>query len=229
MFRWIIDTLLSGWHRLGEQRRRTYLKRLVDRGLHIGRDVVVMNNVRFDVTYPWLIELHDGCRISAFTRILAHDATGFRDVGVTRIGRVRILEGSFIGESVIILPGVTIGPHALVAAGSVVTRDIGEGMVAGGNPARPYGRMSELLERTVESAKAGLILPVGAIDSAAQIAEIRAALDRGDAVFVRDSEGDMTFHHNLTLEEHDEASRAAYERHFKSSGPAAPGAPPREG
>ena len=43
--------------------------------------------------------------------------------------------GARIGVNVTILPGVTIGIRAMVGAGSVVTKDIGDGLVAVGNPA----------------------------------------------------------------------------------------------
>ena len=43
----------------------------------------------------------------------------------------------WIGRESVILPGVTIGHGAIVAACSVVTRDIPAYTVAGGNPARP--------------------------------------------------------------------------------------------
>ena len=36
----------------------------------------------------------------------------------------------------IVCPGVTIGAHTVVGAGSVVTRDLPEGVVAVGSPAR---------------------------------------------------------------------------------------------
>lgn len=49
---------------------------------------------------------------------------------------IRIGNGVWIGSHVTVLPGVTIGDHAIVAAGAVVTRDIPAGMVAGGVPAR---------------------------------------------------------------------------------------------
>lgn len=42
----------------------------------------------------------------------------------------------WIGTNSIILPGVTIGSHAIVAAGSVVTKDVSEYAIVGGNPAK---------------------------------------------------------------------------------------------
>ncbi len=42
----------------------------------------------------------------------------------------------WIGANVVVLPGVTIGKHSVVAAGSIVTKDIPSYSVAAGNPAR---------------------------------------------------------------------------------------------
>jgi acetyltransferase-like isoleucine patch superfamily enzyme len=49
---------------------------------------------------------------------------------------VTVGNGVWIGARAIILPGVTIGSRALVAAGAVVTRDVPEDTLVGGNPAR---------------------------------------------------------------------------------------------
>ncbi|WP_181705455.1 acyltransferase [Chthonobacter rhizosphaerae] len=51
---------------------------------------------------------------------------------VTRIGR-----GAWIGAGAVLIPGVSVGDHAFVAPGSVVTRDVPAGQRVGGNPARP--------------------------------------------------------------------------------------------
>jgi maltose O-acetyltransferase len=49
---------------------------------------------------------------------------------------VEIGEDVWVGGGAIILPGVRIGSRAVVGAGSVVTRDIPEGVFAAGNPCR---------------------------------------------------------------------------------------------
>lgn len=50
----------------------------------------------------------------------------------------KVTVGSFcwIGRSVMILPGVTIGDGSIIAGGSVVTRDVESYTVVGGNPAK---------------------------------------------------------------------------------------------
>lgn len=47
--------------------------------------------------------------------------------------------GASIGANSTIIPGVTIGPHALVGAGAVVTRDVPPWAIVTGNPARISG------------------------------------------------------------------------------------------
>jgi maltose O-acetyltransferase len=49
----------------------------------------------------------------------------------------------WLGGSVTICPGVTIGDDAIIGAGSVVTRDIPAGMVAVGNPCRVVRPIAE--------------------------------------------------------------------------------------
>lgn len=55
----------------------------------------------------------------------------YQGKGPTRIG-----DGAWIGMRAIIMPGITIGEGAIIAAGSVVTRDVPPYAVVGGNPAK---------------------------------------------------------------------------------------------
>lgn len=61
-----------------------------------------------------------------------------------RVGRIDIRDNVFIGHQAIVMPGVTIGPDAVVAAGSVVTRDVPPGCVVGGVPAKVIARTRDL-------------------------------------------------------------------------------------
>jgi len=45
-------------------------------------------------------------------------------------------DGAWIGARVILLPGVRVGKHAVVGAGSVVTHDVPDHAVVAGSPAR---------------------------------------------------------------------------------------------
>jgi len=49
---------------------------------------------------------------------------------------IHVEQGAWIGAGAIVLPGITIGAHAIVGAGSVVTKDVSPDMVVVGNPAR---------------------------------------------------------------------------------------------
>lgn len=44
--------------------------------------------------------------------------------------------GATIGPGAVVLPGITIGERAMVGAGAVVTKDVPDGMLVVGNPAR---------------------------------------------------------------------------------------------
>lgn len=63
------------------------------------------------------------------------------------VGKIVLRDNVFIGHGAIILPGNTIGPNAIVAAGAVVTRDVAPGDIVGGVPARPISRVDDLLRR----------------------------------------------------------------------------------
>jgi acetyltransferase-like isoleucine patch superfamily enzyme len=54
-----------------------------------------------------------------------------------RVAPVSIGDAVWIGRQAIVLPGVTIGGGAVVAAGAIVTRDVAPATLVAGNPARP--------------------------------------------------------------------------------------------
>lgn len=63
-----------------------------------------------------------------------------------RLGTVRIGSHVMIGANSTILPGVTIGDHAVVAAGTVVHKDVLPGQMVGGNPMRVIRDAAPMIE-----------------------------------------------------------------------------------
>ena len=66
-----------------------------------------------------------------------------RNAGLERALPITIGDNCWIGADVTILPGVTIGPHAVIGGGSVVTRDIPGHVTAAGNPCRVLRPITE--------------------------------------------------------------------------------------
>ncbi len=104
-----------------------------------------------NVSNPYLTSLGNNVRLSQCT-IFGHDGSVnmIRRVygkPVDKVGPVRLLDNVFIGHGAIILPGVTIGPNAIVGAGAVVSRDVPEDSVVAGNPARVVTTLSEYAEK----------------------------------------------------------------------------------
>jgi sugar O-acyltransferase (sialic acid O-acetyltransferase NeuD family) len=56
--------------------------------------------------------------------------------GVVLCGAVKVGEGTLVGASATVLPGRSIGAWAIIGSGAVVTRDVPDGAVVVGNPAR---------------------------------------------------------------------------------------------
>ena len=52
---------------------------------------------------------------------------------------IRIEDDVWLGAMVMVMPGVTIGKHAIAAANAVITRDVAPWSIVGGVPARVIG------------------------------------------------------------------------------------------
>jgi acetyltransferase-like isoleucine patch superfamily enzyme len=83
------------------------------------------------------IVLGDDCLIGDFVAIFDTDFHQLEPSRPTQVAAVRLGANVWVGRSVTILPGVTIGDHAVIAAGSVVTRNVAAKTLVSGVPARP--------------------------------------------------------------------------------------------
>jgi len=103
---------------------------------------------------PYLISIGSHVRFSCRVALITHDG-GLRVIHtldperygrVHKFGRIAIRDNCVIGWGAIILPGVTIGPDTVIAAGSVVARSIPPGVLAAGNPAKPVMTVQQYAE-----------------------------------------------------------------------------------
>lgn len=102
----------------------------------IGRDTTINYGVFFDAAER--ITIGERCDIGMESMICTsvHEKGGpERRAGAVSGSPVTIGDGTWIGTRAVILPGVTIGPGCIIAAGSVVTKDCEPHSVYAGNPA----------------------------------------------------------------------------------------------
>lgn len=85
---------------------------------------------KLDKTNPKGVVIKQRCVVTFGATILTHDMT--RRLRTT----TTIEDDCFIGARSIIMPGVRVGPRAIVAAGAVVTKDVEPGTIVAGNPAQ---------------------------------------------------------------------------------------------
>jgi len=135
---------LKNLRRILVDARRFYLNRVWGMDIHPSAEFSL--SVRFDKTYPAGMHVGAETYIAFDVAILAHDTTR-RMYKHTRIG-----SRCFIGARSVILPGIEIGDGSIVAAGSVVTKNVPPGSIVAGNPAvvirsdikvDAYGRFSQ--------------------------------------------------------------------------------------
>ncbi len=63
----------------------------------------------------------------------------------------------WLGGSVVVCPGVTIGENSIIGAGAVVTRSVPANSIAVGNPARVIRALDPTLPRPIQAAGVGVI------------------------------------------------------------------------
>ncbi|WP_369855133.1 DapH/DapD/GlmU-related protein [Candidatus Thalassolituus haligoni] len=115
------------------------------RGCNIDYSARVSFKARIDFTNSKGVVIEKNAHVTFDAIILTHDFT--RKIWKT----TTVKENSFIGAGSILLPGVTVGPQSIVAAGSVVTKDVPPNSIVAGNPAK-------VIREGVELGKLGRII-----------------------------------------------------------------------
>lgn len=169
----VVSSLIGRYHAWRQRRRWRNLRQA---GMHIGRFVNLPFSTWVDVPHCHMISIGDRCGFGEECLILAHDAQMNEYIDATRIGRVVIHESCHIGSRCVILPGVEIGPRAIVGANSVVSRSIPPDSVAAGSPARVICSLHEYLKKHRASLDAGPSWPYLEADTRFLTPEGRGAM-----------------------------------------------------
>ncbi len=143
IFSKLFDFLYSSLNHVG------YAKHI---GVNIKGDDVHIYGNPMDMfgTEPWIITLGNHVHITREVLFITHDGGTllFRhiipDLEIT--APIVIGDYVYIGARSMILPGVTIGNNCIIAAGSIVTKNIPENSVAGGVPAKIIKTTDSYLE-----------------------------------------------------------------------------------
>lgn len=115
-------------------------------GVKMGDDVHLYGDIQWS-TEPWIITLGNHVHITNGVQFITHDGGTLilrhltPDLEIT--GPITIGDYVYIGTQSIILPNVRIGNNCIVAAGSVVTKDVPDGSVVAGVPARVIKTIDE--------------------------------------------------------------------------------------
>lgn len=102
---------------------------------------------------PKLIKIHNNVRIAADVTFYTHDVINsmFSNIDAqsyqTHGSCIEIHDNVFIGGHSVIVGNVSIGPNAIIGAGSVVTKDVKAGTIVAGNPAVVVGSFERLHEK----------------------------------------------------------------------------------
>jgi acetyltransferase-like isoleucine patch superfamily enzyme len=140
---------------------RPFLHRL--RGVSIGKNVFIADDVYLENEYPEAVEIHDGAQISVRAIIMAH----------TRgVGRIVIGKDAYVGPNTVVITSggrlLTIGEGAVVGAGVVVNSNVAPHTFVANDSARAVAKVRVPLAtaETMEDFVRGLV-PIRARTSGA--------------------------------------------------------------
>ena len=105
-------------------------------GLKIGQHVTISQYTRVDGILPNLITFEDFTAIGVASNLITHTFIDRGDQHAVLYGPIRICKYARVGANVTITPGITIGEGSVVAAGSLVNKDVPPYTMVGGVPAK---------------------------------------------------------------------------------------------
>lgn len=123
----LMDVNFFNWHHTGPS------------GLKIGKECFIGDKTLIDLYQSVILE--DQVTVAQRVTILTHLNVGYKNHPMQKFfpktsRPVTLKKGSVVGAAATILPGITIGQQAFIAAGSVVTKNVPANTLVAGIPAK---------------------------------------------------------------------------------------------
>lgn len=141
LMQWIGD--LKRFLQYGDLPTSYYVKR----GLTVGKNFSRQSGTKLDPANCWLIKIGNDVRLSNRVQIIAHDFSPMHYTGYARFGKVVIGDRVWVGAGATILMNVHIGNDVIIGAGSLVNKDIPDGVVVAGVPAKVICTTADYIAR----------------------------------------------------------------------------------
>ncbi len=136
-----------------DRENRKRIEQLRRQGVRIGEGCLILTT--YFSTEPYLIQIGDRVGIASGVRFITHNALAFRlretYPNFQAFAPISVGDGVIIGLNAIILPGTVIGKDCFINAGAVVHGSIPDDSAVGGNPARVFGKMSDMMAGLLDS------------------------------------------------------------------------------
>ena len=114
---------------------------------------VYTNNIG---TEPYLIKIGDFVNVAAGVKFINHDISCENISRLTSgmkldsVGSIELKNNSFVGAYSILMPNTSVGENSVIAAGSVLTKNVPDNEVWGGVPAKKIMSIEEYKNKLIE-------------------------------------------------------------------------------
>lgn len=128
--------------------QKAYAKHI---GVKVGEHTLI--STRNWSTEPYLITIGDNVQVTKDAYFHTHGGANVARRKIPNFdvfGKIVVKDWAYIGSGAHIMPGVTIGEGSIVAAGAVVTKSVGDGVVVGGNPAKVIGAVEDYITKNLQ-------------------------------------------------------------------------------
>lgn len=99
---------------------------------------------------PFFVEVGDHVQITKGVKFFTHGGAWvlrLKYLDFDCFGRIKIGNNVYIGNNVLIMPGVTVGNDVVIGAGSVLTKSVPSGVIVAGNPAKIISTFNDYVEK----------------------------------------------------------------------------------